>query len=164
MSITIECPECRVEITLEADDEFCTECGHELTAAERAAAVAGDSKYAGYVVGVITKVEQLKEKRYKAVVVDIGADEPISVVTTAKHTDEGDRVVVATVGAVVPAGADADEGTTVTKASVGGRASLGMLCDAPMLGWKGGAAGVAVKLPADIAVGSTPPDTKPASK
>eukprot|EP00038_Savillea_parva_P029420 m.71015 g.71015 ORF g.71015 m.71015 type:complete len:64 (-) comp8678_c0_seq2:685-876(-) len=42
MSITIECPECRVEITLEADDEFCTECGHELTAAERAAAVAGD--------------------------------------------------------------------------------------------------------------------------
>jgi hypothetical protein len=62
----------------------------------------------------------------------------------------------------VPAGADPDESGTiiVQKASVGGRASLGMLCDCTMLGWKGGASGVAVKLPDSFAVGSSPPDAK----
>ena len=34
-----------------------------------------------------------KDKKYKALLVDVGAGEPLSVVTTAKHAEEGDRVV-----------------------------------------------------------------------
>jgi tRNA-binding EMAP/Myf-like protein len=52
-------------------------------------------KYAGYVVGVIVSSEQAspKDKKYKALMVDIGAGEPVPIVTVAKHADEGDRVV-----------------------------------------------------------------------
>jgi tRNA-binding EMAP/Myf-like protein len=52
-------------------------------------------KYVGYVVGVIVSSEQAspKDKKYKALMVDIGAGEPVPIVTVAKHADEGDRVV-----------------------------------------------------------------------
>lgn len=123
-------------------------------------AIVQGGKYAGYKVGVILSVEAMKDKKYKALTVDVGADEPVAIVTNAKHAEEGERVVVATIGAVVPAGADPEEGTTVAKASVGGRASHGMLCDGVMLGWKGGANGVAVKLGEDFPIGGPPPDAK----
>jgi tRNA-binding EMAP/Myf-like protein len=101
----------------------------------------------------------MKDKKYKAVTVDVGAEAAVAVVTNAKHADVGERVVVAMVGAIVPAGADPEDAITVAKASVGGRASCGMLCDATMLGWKG-ANGVAVKLGEDFAIGAPPPDAK----
>lgn len=110
-------------------------------------------------IGVIVEVEQMKDKKYKAVTVDVGAEAAVAVVTNAKHADVGERVVVAMVGAIVPAGADPEDAITVAKASVGGRASCGMLCDATMLGWKG-ANGVAVKLGEDFAIGAPPPDAK----
>ena len=49
----------------------------------------------------------------------------------------------------------------VKKTSVGGVLSEGMLCDSRMLGWTGGAAGVAAQMPASLAVGDAPPRTKP---
>ena len=89
----------------------------------------------------------------------------MTVVTNAKYVAEGWLVVVARIGAVVPAGADADEGdaVVVAKASVGGRASWGMLCDSPMLGWAGGAAGKLVVMPSDgsFTVGGKPPAERP---
>eukprot|EP00037_Helgoeca_nana_P032990 m.416256 g.416256 ORF g.416256 m.416256 type:complete len:163 (-) comp29894_c0_seq1:1274-1762(-) len=161
----VECPECRMEVEMEADDEFCPECGYEFTAADRAATTGSDAKgkYENYVIGVIVEVEQMKDKKYKAVTVDVGAEAAVAVVTNAKHADVGERVVVAMVGAIVPAGADPEDAITVAKASVGGRASCGMLCDATMLGWKG-ANGVAVKLGEDFAIGAPPPDAKPGQK
>jgi hypothetical protein len=67
--------------------------------------------------------------------------------------------------AVAPAGTtvldEQGEELQVTKTTVGGVMSEGMLCDSRMLGWSGGAAGLAVQIPNSIALGSSPPATKP---
>ena len=52
-------------------------------------------------------------------------------------------------------------GETVTRRAVGGIMSEGMLCDSPMLGWSGGAAGVAVLIPATFNPGDSPPSSRP---
>lgn len=41
--------------------------------------------------------------------------------------------------------------------------SEGIFCDARMLGWVGGAEGVAAQIPATVPIGAAPPDTKPRS-
>ena len=47
------------------------------------------------------------------------------------------------------------------KATVGGVVSEGMLCDSNMLGWSGGAKGVAVQVPDNFELGVAPPTSKP---
>ena len=69
------------------------------------------------------------------------------------------RVVVAMIGSSVLA--DDGEMMKVTKAVVGGVTSEGMLCDSTMLGWSGGAKGIAVNLPDSFACGDKPPSQKP---
>jgi hypothetical protein len=86
----------------------------------------------------------------------------------AQYVEVGWLVAVAMPGAVVPAGADPEDEDTmiVKKGSVGGRASNAVLCDCPSLGWKGGAAGIAVNL-SDVdglELGGPPPATKPPAK
>jgi hypothetical protein len=44
---------------------------------------------------------------------------------------------------------------------VGGVKSEGMICDGVMLGWKGGAQGVAAKVPDSFSPGDKPPKAKP---
>jgi tRNA-binding EMAP/Myf-like protein len=170
------------------EEGFCMSCGHELTEEDRAAAEGNGAPdpFAHYVVGRVESVEGIKGKKLKAVAVVVaavaedgaedskgGAEDAeaatVSVVTNAKYIDEGWLVVVALPGAVVPAGADPEEDSgavTVAKASVGGRASHGMLCDSPMLGWAGGAAGKLVVLPegGDFVVGGKPPAERPAGE
>jgi hypothetical protein len=53
------------------------------------------------------------------------------------------------------------EESAITSTSVGGVISEGMLCDSRMLGWSGGAAGVAVQVPDSVEIGSSPPASKP---
>ena len=54
-----------------------------------------------------------------------------------------------------------EEEIVIKKASVGGQASFGMVCDCPMLGWKGGAAGTAALLPESFEIGGPPPPERP---
>mmetsp|Transcript_57934 Transcript_57934/g.163582 ORF Transcript_57934/g.163582 Transcript_57934/m.163582 type:complete len:199 (+) Transcript_57934:80-676(+) len=85
----------------------------------------------------------------------------LSIVTNDMKVKAGELVVVAGVGAIVPAG-KGEDGEVVKKATVGGLPSEGMLCDSPMLGWVGGAKGVAVRLSADkFTVGDRPPARRP---
>ncbi|CAM9767911.1 unnamed protein product, partial [Chrysoparadoxa australica] len=86
--------------------------------------------------------------------VDVGAEEPISIATNAR-CGVGERVVVALVGATLK------DGTQVKKTQVGGVLSEGMLCDSPMLGWTGGAVGIAALVSEDFPPGSTPPSSRP---
>eukprot|EP00966_Prymnesium_polylepis_P263381 6083751-Prymnesium_polylepis.1 len=98
---------------------------------------------AGYKVGLVDACEALpgnKAKKLFKLSVNIGADEPVTIVTNATNVSAGCRVVVAPVGSKV-------NGEAVKKAAVGGQTSEGMLCDAPMLGWKGGGAGAAALVP-----------------
>ena len=56
---------------------------------------------------------------------------------------------------------DAGEEITVQKTAVGGVMSEGIFCDSKMLGWTGGAAGVAAQIPDTVPIGAAPPATKP---
>ena len=53
------------------------------------------------------------------------------------------------------------EDLLIQKTSIGGVLSEGMLCDARMLGWVGGAEGIAAQIPDSFPLGSAPPFSKP---
>ena len=110
----------------------------------------------GFVVGLVSTAEAVSGKdKLSKLEVDVGAGEPITIVTNASNVQAGSRVVVATVGTELR-----DE-TIVKKASVGGVVSEGMLCDAPMLGWVGGGAGAAAIVPESYNPGDAPPAERP---
>jgi tRNA-binding EMAP/Myf-like protein len=69
------------------------------------------------------------------------------------------RIAVAPVGSTVLD--ESGEEILIQKTSVGGIMSEGMLCDARMLGWVGGAEGIAAQIPDSFPLGSAPPATKP---
>lgn len=96
--------------------------------------------------------------KLRAVTLDIGSGKDITVVTNATLY-ASTLVCVALPGATVPC--DGEE-VTVKEAKVGGVLSAGMLCDCPMLGWKGGAQGLAATIP-DKA-GLKPGDAVPAAR
>ena len=126
-----------------------------------------------YKVGLIVSLEECGNcrsggKTLRACKVRIGgtdndnydeATDIVTVVTSAPNVRENSRVVVAPAGSSVLA--DDGEFLEVTKVTVGGVNSEGMLCDSKMLGWIGGAKGIAVNLPEPFEVGSCPPSSKP---
>eukprot|EP01083_Nonionella_stella_P085704 237708_1 len=119
-----------------------------------------------YKVGVIRSLEDCGKckkggKALRSCTIQIGDqdDDVISVVTSAPNVRDQSRVVVAPIGSSV-LGKDG-EMMDVTKATVGGVISEGMLCDSRMLGWIGGAQGIAVNLPDNFDIGSVPPSSKP---
>jgi len=114
-----------------------------------------------YKVGVVLSVEGCggKGAGLKACKVDVGNDQVLTVVTSASNVREGSRVAVAPAGSAV-VGDDGEE-IAVKKTSVGGVSSEGMLCDSKMLGWLGGAAGIAAQIPESCEIGSPPPESKP---
>lgn len=164
---------------------LCETCGDQVHYSP------ANTKYSGYKIGRVLSVELIpKQKDLKKVMVDVTGDRSIesalSIVTNAKYVEETWLVVVATQGAIVPAGSvldDDPEAIEVRKRAVGGISSqgillcalyvpgsdlsstthgpLGMLCDSPMLGWTGGAKGAIQRLPEDSVVGSAPPDSRP---
>jgi tRNA-binding EMAP/Myf-like protein len=156
------CPSCGGEGFDDGDGGYmCGDCGEEYS---------GSSKYKNYVIGVIVSVEEVRKKKLKVVEVDVGGEDVVKVVTSAKHVAVDERVVVALPGACVPSSAtleecedeDEEDSCVVKACSVGGVKSGGMLCDAWMLGW-GSSKGVRVVLPDidDCAVGGTPPTEQP---
>ena len=119
-----------------------------------------------YKVGVVQSIEELPKKGGKPLrscQVDVGSDDgPICVVTSAANVRDCSRIIVAPVGSSVLD--DSGEEVEIKKTSVGGVMSEGMFCDSQMLGWKGGAVGVAATVPDSFAIGSAPPDEKPRPK
>ena len=78
--------------------------------------------------GEIVSAEPVGGKdKLTQVEVNVGGEDPLRIVTNAPNAKQGNRVVVATIGATVG-------DVVVKKASVGGAPSEGMLCDCPMLG------------------------------
>jgi len=120
-----------------------------------------------YKVGVVESIQDCPSKGggkpLRACQVNIGSSVDgtiITVVTSASNVREGSRVAVAPVGSQVLA-EDGSEMITIQKTAVGGVTSEGMLCDSRMLGWVGGAAGLAVQIPDSIEIGAAPPNEKP---
>jgi len=109
----------------------------------------------GCKVGLVEACEPVPGKsKLLKLSVSVGEEQPLTIVTNATNVELGSRVVVAPIGSTVG-------GTVVKKAIVGGQASEGMLCDAPMLGWKGGGAGAAALVPDSFSPGDEPPKERP---
>ena len=115
-----------------------------------------------YRCGLVLSLTELK-KPLRSITVDVGANEPLTIVTSAPNVRESSRIVVACVGATVPMDAEEDDEdkVVVTKRSVGGVMSEGMVCDSKMLGWTGGGEGVAVQVPESFELGAEPPSSRP---
>ena len=79
--------------------------------------------------------------------VDVGADEPLQIVCGAQNFKAGDKVPVATVGAVLPGG------VTIKKSKLRGEVSCGMNCSARELGVGDEHDGLLI-LPPDAPVGA----------
>jgi tRNA-binding EMAP/Myf-like protein len=149
------CPACDFDGN-EPSDLACVNCEEPRPAAASPSA-AGDapSAFDHYAVGLIVACDDIAGKdKLKKCVVDIGAAEPVHVVTNAPNAKPGLRVVVALPGAVVG-------DVVVKRTQIGGVPSNGMLCDSPMLGWSGGGAGTAATLPDSVPLGSKPPACRP---
>lgn len=129
------------------------------------------SHISSYKVGVIKSLEDCgncsksKGKSLRKCDIQVSPnddDDLITVVTSATNVREGSRIVVAPVGSFFIGSNDgSDDLLEVKKATVGGVISEGMLCDSVMLGWIGGAKGIAVQIPDTFEIGSAPPVTKP---
>jgi tRNA-binding EMAP/Myf-like protein len=107
-----------------------------------------------FVVALVTACEDLSGGKLKKCLLDVGGDEPLTVVTNASNVREGTRTCVALVGTEV-------EDVLVKKTSVGGVMSEGMLCDAKMLNWTSGAHGLCVQVPDSFKLGDPAPLSKP---
>ena len=85
-----------------------------------------DIRYKNYKIGKVVEVEDIQKnlKKVGVAVEDIEEPETIEVVTNAKHISEGNIVILALPGAIVPAGseseADGGQGIVVSKQAVGG--------------------------------------------
>lgn len=159
-----------VEFVDDSDDlVYCLACGEEFSLKSAESTEGSEGKYSHYKIGRIVRVEPVaKNKGLKICHVDVlnNEEDLLPVVTNAKYAEAGWKVVVACIGAVVPAGAtwsgeDDDTAVKVAKRNVSGVESRGMLCDCQMLGWAGGAQGFIAQLPDSFNVGDAPPDSRP---
>lgn len=121
--------------------EILTSTGLEVESVEPVEAVPG--MLAGVVVGeVLSCGKHPDADRLKICAVDIGADGPSQIVCGAPNVAVGQKVLVATVGAVLhPHGGDL---FTIKKARIRGVESNGMICAADELGLGTDHAGVMV--------------------
>jgi tRNA-binding EMAP/Myf-like protein len=115
-----------------------------------------------YKVGIVLSVEECKSnnnKTLRSCLVNVGQENAVTIVTSASNVRPGSRVAVALAGTCIIN--EEGEEMIVKKTIIGGVSSDGMLCDSRMLGWSGGAAGVAAQMPDSIPIGQAPPSTKP---
>ena len=128
-----------------SSDELChqlTMAGLEVDAVEPVAA-----SFSGVVVGEVLKVEPHPDAdKLRVTQVNIGADEPLTIVCGAANVREGLKVPTAVVGAVLPGD------FKIKKAKLRGVPSFGMLCSTSELGLSESASGL-MELPGDAPVG-----------
>lgn len=115
----------KIDKTPEALSELLTATGLEVESIEKADAVPGG--LAGLVIGeVLTCEPHPNADRLKKTTVDVGATEPISIVCGASNVAAGQKVVVATVGAMLhPSEGEPFE---IKKSKIRGELSEGMIC------------------------------------
>lgn len=103
----------------------------------------------GVVIGqIIGKERHPEADRLWVTSVDIGEEEPLTIVCGAQNFEAGDKIPVATIGTTLPSG------VTIKKSKLRGVESRGMNCSADELGLGGSHEGLLI-LPADAPVGES---------
>lgn len=104
------------------------------------------------VVGEIASCKRVpKSDKLKICMVDVGKDGLVQVVCGGKNAREGIRVILASVGSLVPA-----TGVKLQKAKIKGVDSFGMICSGKEMGWAEDADEV-VELDSEFELGSVAP-------
>jgi len=120
--------------------ELLTDSGLEVEGTEVHEQVKGGLK--GVVIGEVLTCEKHPDAdKLLVTTVDIGAEEPASIVCGAPNVASGLKVVVATVGTVLYSG---EEEFKIKKAKIRGQVSLGMICAEDELGLGSGHDGIMV--------------------
>jgi phenylalanyl-tRNA synthetase beta chain len=123
-----------IEITETPEEigKLLTATGLEVESIEEVESIKGGLK--GVVIGEVLTCEKHPEAdRLKLTTVDVGLAEPLSIVCGAANVAAGQKVIVATVGAVLyPTGSD--EPLVLKKSKIRGALSEGMICAEDELG------------------------------
>ena len=139
-------------LTAEQTAQILTSIGLEVEGLEKIETVKGG--LAGVVVGkVLTCTDHPDSDHLHLTSVDVGETEPLQIVCVAPNVAAGQKVLCATIGAVLypdPAG----EGFKIKKSKIRGVESFGMLCAEDELGIGSSHDGIMV-LPDDAQVGMT---------
>ncbi len=123
----IELPESPQEI-----GEMLTMSGLEVAGIEIFEAVPGNLK--GLIVGKVLGCEKHPQAdRLKIARVDIGSEEPLTIVCGAPNIAEGQKVVVAPVGSTIYP--SSSEPVRIKKTRIRGEESVGMICAEDEIGW-----------------------------
>lgn len=130
--------------------EMLTSTGLEVEGIEEVESIKGGLK--GVVVGFVQSCAKHPDAdRLSLTRVEIGSDEPLSIVCGAPNVAAGQKVLVATIGATLyPLGSDTP--ITIKKGKIRGEASEGMICAADELGIGSDHSGIMV-LPDDTPIG-----------
>ena len=101
VNMSVTCPHCENEHDEETFEGFCEACGEEFEA-ESSDDEEEEDPYKHIVVGVIVSSEPIpKKSKLSKLLIDVGGEDEIQVVSNAKYMDEGALVVVAKIGAKV---------------------------------------------------------------
>jgi phenylalanyl-tRNA synthetase beta chain len=104
--------------------EILTDCGLEVEGLERVESIKGGLE--GILVGhVISKEKHPDADKLSLTKVDVGREEPLSIVCGAPNVDAGQKVIVATIGATLYNG---DDSFKIKKSKIRGYLSEGMIC------------------------------------
>ncbi|MDI3521138.1 MAG: phenylalanyl-tRNA synthetase beta chain [Anaerophaga sp.] len=123
-----------------------TDLGLEVGSVETVDTVKGGLR--GLVVGeVLTCKKHPNADKLSVTTVDVGEEKPLSIVCGAPNVAEGQKVVVATVGAVLYP-VDSDKGFEIKKAKIRGEVSEGMICAEDEIGLGNNHEGIMVLDPA----------------
>ncbi len=142
-----------IDIETEKISTILTDIGLEVGGIEEVQSIKGGLE--GLVIGeVLTCEKHPNADKLSKTTVNIGGEEPLSIVCGAPNVAAGQKVVVATVGTVLYSG---DESFTIKKGKIRGEASLGMICAEDEIGLGSSHDGIMV-LPEDVAVGTLAKD------
>jgi phenylalanyl-tRNA synthetase beta chain len=109
--------------------------------------------FSGVVVGrVLTREKHPDADRLNLLTVDVGQEQPLSIVCGAPNVSVGMKAPCALVGAKLPPAPGQDKPFEIKQAKVRGVASFGMMCSARELGLAEDAGGL-LELPVDAPVG-----------
>jgi len=128
---------------------YLTSCGLEVEGIETFESIKGGLK--GLVVGKVLTCENHPDSDHlHLTTVDIGENFPLNIVCGASNVNQGQKVVVATIGTKLYHG---DESFTIKKSKIRGKESEGMICAEDEIGIGNSHDGIMV-LPDDVPVGT----------
>ncbi len=144
-----------VDTTLAPDEisEILTQTGLEVGGIEKFQSIKGGLE--GLVIGEVVSCEPHPNSDHLNLTkVDVKGEELLPIVCGASNVAQGQKVVVATVGAVLYHGS---ESFTIKKAKLRGELSMGMICSEVEIGVGQDASGIMV-LPNEVAAGTKAKD------